>query len=239
MKLNKFYPTVISFGTNTIYIFSFLILILNFFSGIIGGFWLLFAGGLGLIVFGIIMSIFMPYGWSIAFLVQLILTPFLAKVVERGNKLWVAILGFVANFYGNFLIILWTYFIFNFFMDYRTEYYILPLLLFGYSVALGPLQYMAQKEGPDSSGSLLGVFLAQISYIALSVVVVIGDTPSFGILVCIAFIFSLITATLTAVSLNPATSIVDDLPNSEQKCPKCGVIVTESSIFCTNCGHKL
>ena len=238
MKLNKFYPTVINFGANTIYVFSFLILILNFFSGIVGGLWLLFVGGWGLVVSGIIMSIFMPYGWSIAFLLQLILAPFLTKAAEKGNKFWVAILGFIANFYGNFLIVLWTYFAFNFFMDYRTEYSLLPLLLLGYSVALGPLQYMAQKEGPDSSGSFLGVFLAQLGYIVLSIVVLAGGIPSFTILVLIALTFSLIIAIIAAISIKPAVSTVEEELSLIDNCPKCGFDKAEGDRFCTNCGHK-
>ncbi len=239
MKLNKFYPTVINFGANTIYIFSFLILILNFFSGIVGGLWLLFSGGWGLIVSGIVMSIFMPYGWSIAFLLQLILAPFLTKAAEKGSKFWVAILGFIANFYGNFLIILWTYFAFNFFMDYRTEYALLPLLLLGYSVALGPLQYMAKKEGPDSSGSFLGVFLAQLGYIVLSIVTLAGGVPNFTILVLIALSFSLIIAIITATSIKPSVSMVVEESYLVDNCPNCGFSKNEGDSFCTNCGYKL
>lgn len=238
MKLNKFYPTITKFGTNTIYIFSTLILILNFFSGIIGGLWILFVGGWKLIVSGIVISVLMPYGWSIVSMPQLALTPFLIKAEERGNKFWVATFGFIANFYGNVLIVLWISFSLNFFMEYRSQYPLIPLLLLGYSVALGPLQYMAQKEGPESSGSFMGVFLAQIVYIVPAVIVLFGGVISLTILIVIALIFSIFNTTIATLSMSPSVaSSTNDFVLG--KCSKCGADTTDDALSCINCGYKL
>jgi len=41
---------------------------------------------------------------------------------------------------------------------------IIPHLLWGYATMMAPLSYMASKEDPDSTGTTMAVFFAQICY---------------------------------------------------------------------------
>lgn len=239
MKRNSFYPTVINIGANTLYILSFFILVLNFLSGIIGGLWILFSGGWRLVVYGVVISFVMPWLWTIAFLPQFIFLPFLTKAFDKGSKFWVAILGFFANLYGNVLIVIWTYFVLTLVLDYRSDYLLLPLLLLGYSVTLGPLQYMAQKEGPNSSGSIMGVLLSQISYIVLSVIVLFGGEPSILIPLMFSLIFSIFIAIISAYSIEPKSmEVTNEVEYLVDICPKCKAQKEDSALYCTKCGYK-
>lgn len=239
MRRSNFYPTVINIGANTLYVLSFFILFLNFLSGIIGGLWILFSGGWRLIIYGMVISFVMPWLWTIAFLPQFIFLPFLTKAFEKGNQFWVAILGFFANIYGNILIIIWTYFMFTLVLDYSSDYQLLPLLLLGYSLALGPLQYMAQKEGPNSSGSIMGVFLSQISYIVLSIIILLGGEPSILIPLVFSIIFSIIIAIISVFSVKTKNmETIEEIEYLVNVCPKCNTKKEESALFCTKCGYK-
>ena len=154
-----------------------ILILINFFSGIVGGFWLAFSGGLSLVLYGIVLSIFMPWGYSLAFLPQLGLAALLVNFVEKGNKLVVGVLGFITSVYGNFILTIWSIFVFESLVKNQPQP-IIPLLLWGYSTVMAPLSYMASKEAPDSTGTSMGLLFAQLSFILLTVLFIVGSYDS-------------------------------------------------------------
>lgn len=52
----------------------------------------------------------------------------------------------------------------------------LPLLLWGFSVTMTPLGYMAKNEGPDSFGTSLGVMLSLVAYAVLTIIYLFDGT---------------------------------------------------------------
>ncbi len=143
--------------------------ILNFFSGIVGGIWLLLTGGGSIVLLGIIYSIVMPWGYTIASLPTFIILPLITKTIEKRMKLATSFLAFILSGYNNFILLVWVLFVFGQIVS-NPSYNFIALLLWGYSVAMGPVGYMASKEGPDAgSGTTLGVLFTQIIYIAFCI----------------------------------------------------------------------
>jgi len=154
-----------------------ILILINSFSGIVGGIWLSFSGGLSLVLYGIGLSIFMPWGYSIAFLPQMGLAALLVNFVEKGNKLVVGTLGFITSVYGNFILAIWSVFVFESLIKNQPQP-LIPLLLWGYSTVMAPLSYMASKEPPDSTGNSMGLLFAQLSFILLTVLFLVGSYDS-------------------------------------------------------------
>jgi len=154
-----------------------ILILINFFSGIVGGIWLAFSGGLSLVLYGIGLSIFMPWGYSIAFLPQMGLAALLVNFVEKGNKLVVGTLGFITSVYGNFILTIWSIFVFESLVKNQPQP-IIPLLLWGYSTVMAPLSYMVSKEPPDSSGTSMGLLFVQLSFVVLTVLFIVGSYDS-------------------------------------------------------------
>lgn len=176
----------------------------NFFSGIVGGLWLAFSGGLSLVLYGIVLSIIMPWGYTLAALPQMGLAALLVNFVEKGNKLIVSILGFTTSVYGNFILALWTIFVFEVLVKSQPQS-LIPLLLWGYSTTMAPLSYMASKEPPDSTGTSMGLLFAQLSFILLTILFLVGSYDSarnvaLGILV---LLFSSVTISAVLSSVVP------------------------------------
>ena len=170
----------------------------NFFSGIVGGIWLAFSGGLSLVFYGIVLSIIMPWGYTLATLPQMGLAAPLANFVEKGNKLVVGILGFIISVYGNFILAIWSIFVFESLIKNQPQPFI-PLLLWGYSTVMAPLSYMASKESPDSTGTSMGLLFAQLSFILLTVLFLFNGYDSarnIALSILILFFSSLTVSTV-------------------------------------------
>jgi len=154
-----------------------ILVIINFFSGIIGGIWLALSGGLSLVIYGIILSIAMPWAYTIAFLPQMGSMLLLSKLEESGNKILVAIFGFIVSIYGNIILAIWSVIVFENLVVGRSQH-ILPLLFWSYSTVMAPLSYMVSKEPPDSTGTSMGLLFAQLSFILLTVLFLVGGYDS-------------------------------------------------------------
>lgn len=142
----------------------------NFFTGIVGAIWLIFTGGWSLVILGLLYGVVMPWAYTIASLPTWIFIPLITKVSEKGMRLAVSILCFIISGYNNFIFSIWVIFIFSLLVNQYTHYPLIALLLWGYSVVMGPVGYMASKEGPDAgSGTTMGVLFTQIAYLTLTI----------------------------------------------------------------------
>lgn len=171
----------------------------NFGAGLIGGGWLLFSGGWRLVVSGLLISFIMPWAYTIAFLPGMLFTGLFAKAVEKNSRFWASILGFIAAGYQYFILAFWVTYVFAWFV-LDGGYSTIALALWGYSVVMGPIGYMASKEGDDATGTTLGVLFTQISYIALVVNYIAGGSIEQGNLV--VWIFLIIFVILVVSVLN-------------------------------------
>jgi len=175
----------------------------NFCAGIVGGAWLLLSGGWKIVILGLLISIIMPWAYTIALLPAFPITLLLAKVVEKKSRFWVSMLGFIVGSYQYLILALWATLAFGWFvLEFEGGYSPIALILWGYSVVMGPIGYMASKEVSDSTGTTLGVLFTQISYIALAVNYLVGGSIEQGYL--IVWLFLIVFAVLVVSVLNLA-----------------------------------
>ncbi len=146
-----------------------LLSIFNFFSGFVGGIWLLILGNWQYVVGGLLLSFLMPFGYSIASLPALALVPLIGKFAERKQTFPLMFFGFLGSLFQNGIALIWVIYVFNFVIANADESNYIPLLIWGYSVTLGPLGYMASKESSDSHGTTIGVIFAMTSYAMLTI----------------------------------------------------------------------
>ncbi len=181
--------------------------ILNFFAGIVGAIWLLATGGWGLVVIGLLYSFLMPWVYTVASLPTWLIVPLVVKSAEKGKRLTTAILGFILSGYNNFILSIWVITIFVWVVS-NTQYPIIAVLLWGYSVVMGPVGYMAAKEGPEAgTGTTLGVLFTQIAYLVLVVNLLFGNSTLDGDiwLWILIFLFTLFTSWMGYMSVSGNT----------------------------------
>lgn len=237
-----------------------LLWILNFSSGIIATLWLLFSGGWQLVLFGFILGIMMPWAYSISQLPVLLLSPIIIKFAEKGRANLTTLLGFMISLYTNFIMALWVSFVFGIMLE--VNFHPLALWLWGYATVMGPVGYMAGKEGKDiGSGTTLGVLFAQISYLLLSFgFYVLGtENAGYNLVWLLIFLFSGFTSLILRDSAKPTeqeyinpesdlytinekveeAKVISSLKKKASYCTNCGNKIKSKSNFCTNCGKSL
>jgi len=177
------------------------IIFLNFFGEIVGGIWLLFLGQWKLVLVAFLFTLFVPYGYSIVFLIQMPLAALLVFAQNKNKKYLALITGFINIFISHALILIYVFFVIDFAISISIskDLNIIALLLFGYGVATSPFSYMASKEGPDAIASFLGVFVSQISYIIFAVAYLF-NYPVIAIPIIFLIVFGIEVFQLSIVS---------------------------------------
>ena len=168
------------------------IMFLNFFGGIISGIWLMFLGQWKLVIGAFFFTIFVPWAYSIVALAQMPLVALLAWAQEKNKKTLCLVAGFINIFIGHAIILFYVFFVLDkaLLIAASRDLNIFAVLLFGYGVATSPFSYMASKEGPDAYGSILGVFVAQISYL-LFAVAYLFNYPAISIPIILLVVFGI------------------------------------------------
>ena len=141
----------------------------NVFAGIVGFFWLAIIGEWRIMGCGIVLSLVMPYLYSLVSLPTLIVVPFLLSATEKGQRLLAAMLGLIVGFYEKGLLAAWVLIVFNFFRRDAGPGTYIPFLMWGYATAMSPLIYMASKDlrAEESLGTMMGLILAEIAYLSI------------------------------------------------------------------------
>ena len=135
---------------------SFPILLINSFGGIIAFVWLMFESEWTLIIQGIVAFFVSSLGLAIAFLPAV----GVALIGMFFYKMKIKILAFpifwIAALLNIAVISIWTLFVFSYALDNSSpETSLIPITLWAYGVAVGPIQYMASKEGSENVSSQL------------------------------------------------------------------------------------
>lgn len=152
-----------------LYALSFPISILNFLGAIAGGIWLLFLGQWEVVVMGFILAIIIPFAYSIVAAIQLPLSLLMEFLRKKNKKFTNLTIGFINIFIDHAIILMYVFIIVSnaIRIAESNNLSVIAFLLFGYGVATGPFSAMASED--DATGSILGVFVSQISYIILSI----------------------------------------------------------------------
>lgn len=187
------------------------LIILNIFSGIVGGIWLAIIGQWKLIGAGLLLSVAMPFFYSIVNLPGIGLGVLAVSAGKKGSKVGFSILAFLASIYNYALLSVWSASVLLFIIQRMESGSFIPYLLWAYSTVMAPLGYMASKEPPDSTGTSMGLFFAEICFIVLAIlwIISIPFNSTRLITACLVIVFSL-TVTILSVSEMSAYSTIEE-----------------------------
>ncbi len=238
-----------------------LIILINFSAGIVSGVWLAISGNWANIFYGLLLSIVMPFAYTVVALPTMAIMPLMLKVIEKKIKSATFVLGFINILYSNGIMIVWTYFVFTEFSKNASGLMAVPLILWGYSTVVAPLAYMARNEPPDSTGTSLGIFLAQVAYILATVFWMIGLSASFILwgMILLALAFTLFSISIVMKTFDEEQKVMtyqeeppkvidaeieelfkdDETEVAVKFCNSCGKEIIPGSNFCKFCGKKL
>lgn len=143
------------------------IMLLNTFGGIFSGIWLAVLGEWWAVGAGIFAIFVTHFILGFAFLPAMLLMLPAAGFLEK-NRLAMA-MPFLAlsQLYHVAIIVFWCVMVLLFFLERATASSFIPLLIWSYGVALGPLMFLASKEseGGAGEGALFMTFFTQVAFI--------------------------------------------------------------------------
>lgn len=171
--------------------------LLNMLGGIVAGIWLAILGEWGIIGYGLVALFVSGLGLGLAMAPGLLFAAPAAALHEKGNKLGFYFFGFLGALYTVLVLTAWCIAVLYFFVRQADTSSIIPVLLWSYGVATGPIAWMAQKEaqGGGGEGAMISTFFAQVGYVLVILAVlffrvsVVDVAILFGAVMIIGLIF--------------------------------------------------
>ena len=181
------------------------LMLLNMLGGIASGIWLAILGEWGIIGYGILMLFVGVFALGILMMPGLLLAAPAAMLAEKNNKLGFYFFSFLSALYTVAVLTVWCVGIMYFFSQQATADSYVPVLIWSYGAATGPITYMAQKELQSGGGeaSLVSTFFAQVAYVLSALVAIffpvtiIDVATLFGVIMVIGLIFQFRMAVLS------------------------------------------
>jgi len=155
---------------------------LNLFGGIISGIWLAILGKWSPIFMGFLGLLGSTFLLGFALMPGLLFAAPAAKFAEKKIYSGLYFFAFLSSLYTFAVITIWCVFVMRYFMADATEKSYIPLMLWSYGVATGPLGYMASKER-DNEASIFTVFFASLAYITAGLWAIFGRPTILDVLV--------------------------------------------------------
>lgn len=149
--------------------------LLNGLGAIVGGIWLAVLGEWSLIGYGIAMLVGGAFVLGFAMMPGLPLDMLAVASYEKGNKVRFSVLSLLSMFYTNAVLTVWCVSVLYFFVKRADSSSIIPLLLWSYGVATGPIAFLAQKDlQTGNEYAMFSTFFAEVAYILVSLAVLFG-----------------------------------------------------------------
>lgn len=141
--------------------------LLNMLGGIIAGIWLAVLGKWGIIGYGVAALFVSGFALGIAMMPGLLFAAPAALLHKKGNKLGFYFFGFLGALYTVAIITAWCIAVLYFFVRQANSDSIIPILLWSYGVATGPMGWLTQKEVQGGGGvsATIATFFAQVAYV--------------------------------------------------------------------------
>lgn len=144
------------------------IVALNILGGITGGIWLLVLGEWKLVLIAVLVGVAFPFAYSAIILFQTPLAGLTLHLREKNRNVLASAIGFISMLIGHAINLAWVTLVFFLALKYSEGQNVIAYLLFGWEVAVGPFQYMARGEPPDSVGTYVALYLLGLSYLILA-----------------------------------------------------------------------
>lgn len=174
-------------------IYSDRILFLIFATGVIGGIWLLLLSQFKLVISGIAFALIFRYVYKLLNFPIAKLSPFLVENIRERKKIWVVLLGFFVSCYDFIILAFWSFFIFKILLDTNPGASIAPLILWGYTVVMGGVEYMSSTaENYKKFGVSINFLYTQFIYFLIIGLWLLGFNPLWWVIFTL-FFFSAIT----------------------------------------------
>jgi len=157
---------------------------INGFGGIVAGIWLAILGDWGSIGVGVGMLIFGGFGLGIAMMPGMLFAAPAAVFHEKGNKVGSYAFTFLSVLYTVVVLTIWCLAILYFFAVQADSSSIIPVLLWSYGVATGPIAFLAQKDLQSGNEyAMILTFFAQVAYLLAILVVLFARVSVIDVLV--------------------------------------------------------
>ena len=180
-------------------IFTLPIIFLNLLGGIVAGIWLIIIGEWGLVIWAVLFTILSTWIVSLLLMPGLLLALPLTWAIEKRKYFLLYIFGPLNIVWTYVVMTAWCVISFMYVLNNYESGSIWPYLLLGYTVATGPWTYMASKEGPDATGSIMGAFFCCLGGIVMMIVTLFSSSVNmlqllicFGSVMLIAWIVQII-----------------------------------------------
>lgn len=180
------------------------LMILNMLGGIVSGIWLAILGEWGAIGYGIAALAISWLALSLALIPGLLLAAPATYFGEKNIKVGVYFIGFLSSLYTAGVITVWCVAVLFFFTMKADSSSIIPMLIWSYCVATGPLAWMAQKEqqGGDGFASIVATFFSQVGYIVMIVMVLFFRVTLMDVFIAFGAVMLVSLILLKTVTLN-------------------------------------
>lgn len=185
--------------------------ILNMAGGILSGVWLVILGDWGSIGYGMLAMVISSFGLGIALMPSALLTGAGVYFAEKERKILFYAFAFLDNIYIIAVMAAWCWAVFFFFVMRATGDTLIPVLIWSYGVALGPWQWITEKEtrGGEGEASLVITLFAQIAYVAMILVFIFTRVAIIHVLT--VFIVIMLIGMLFLFALNIQTMRISRL----------------------------
>lgn len=167
--------------------------LLNLLGGIVAGIWLAVLGKWGIIGYGIGALFVSGFGLGIAMMPGLLFAAPAGVFYEKENKLGFYFFGFLGALYTVAVLTGWCIAVLYFFVSRADSTSIIPVLLWSYGVATGPIAWLAQKEaqGGGGHGAMISTFFAQVAYVMVILAVLFLRVSLVDVIVLFAVIMAI------------------------------------------------
>ena len=158
---------------NFIIFFSIPLLFVNTFGGIAALIWLIIIGGYGFLIgAGILSFFFSAFGLALLMLPATGLQVLGFKLIQKDQKILGLILMYLANLILVSVFSAWILYVYYFgLVNVQSESDLLPVMLWCYGVATGPIQWMASKEGGDSISTQIMTFFISLGCLSMTIMI--------------------------------------------------------------------
>ncbi|WP_094604960.1 hypothetical protein SPSIL_017230 [Sporomusa silvacetica DSM 10669] len=155
------------------------IMFLNMFGGIVAGIWLIIISKWAPVGLAIIFLILTTFAASFVLIPAMLLVVPGFNMIKKGTGVFGHFLIFCANVYTFGLFWYWSISVFRLYVSYIEPHGTgaIPLLLMAYSVATGPISYMASKDGGDSPATAIAALSTMLGCALFMLLLIFGINP--------------------------------------------------------------
>lgn len=166
--------------------------ILNLFGGIVSCIWLAILGEWRLIGYGILALLVSSMGLGLAMAPGLIFAGPAAVMLEKGNKICGYFFGLISTIYKDAVLTAWCILILIYYTKHVDSDSIIPVLIWSYGIATGPIVWLAQKDLQSGNEyAMITTFFIEVAYILTILAILLVEVSLLNILVLFGVVMSI------------------------------------------------